>query len=533
MSKKMLMKYDIRTFLLREVLILIVSAILLVFAAFYISDTISYSMFWESNYEEKIEKQMDLLKKEEFSRFSLGRFMSQDFFSVVDHTGKVVYTSNNSQKQVVYKTEELSYIPNIYDDTYLATDTTFDRDNRELTTLTQYVRDGEDTYSLNGIIVLDGDYNIVYTTLNLKQTHFTKQEINYWAENAIDGYIANKYPFTTDSNHKYYLIIHRKELTNKDYSNVNKIPYYTLIVFFMIFLIIVYNVVRHIQLQLLKPLNMLEKGFVSVSKGETVNLDYEGAEEYKHIFQSFLSMQKQLSESEKKRIKSEQEKQDMITDISHDLKTPVSIILGYVKAIQSGLISDQEKEKYLTNIVQKCETISELTTVLNNYNELEHPQFTLNLVKEDICEAVRAYLAGRYDELSSLYHLNLDISIPEESIDWYFDKFQLIRVFENIISNTIKYGKEADTIYFSLEKVKYSIIIRIGDNGKPIEKDLRKHIFDPFRSGDRARGQGHGTGLGMSIAKKIVELHNGTIVLLDEGVEDMTNLYKITLKDAS
>ena len=60
MSKKVLMKYDIRTFLLREVLILIVSAILLVFAAFYISDTISYSMFWESNYEEKIEKQMDL-----------------------------------------------------------------------------------------------------------------------------------------------------------------------------------------------------------------------------------------------------------------------------------------------------------------------------------------------------------------------------------------------------------------------------------------------------------------------------------------
>ncbi len=223
-------------------------------------------------------------------------------------------------------------------------------------------------------------------------------------------------------------------------------------------------------------------------------------------------------------------RQKMLADISHDLRTPITVIQGYSKAIVDGVVPEENIEKYLNTIYQKSNRLSELVHAFYDYSRLEHPEFQLSMEEGDLSEYLRGYVAGKYEELE-LAGYELDVDIPESTTLASFDHMELSRVFENIISNSVKHNKPPMTLYVSMEqlKEKHQARIRIGDDGDGIPEELREHLFDPFVVGDEARSAKHGSGLGLSVAKRITEAHGGSIRLLPPQETSRSVMYEILL----
>ena len=144
---------------------------------------------------------------------------------------------------------------------------------------------------------------------------------------------------------------------------------------------------------------------------------------------------------------------------------------------------------------------------------MEHPEYKLVLEKMDICEYIRAYLAQKYNELY-INGVELDADIPENVIYCDIYKVQLKRVFENLVSNTLKHNKNKVSILFKIKKIDDKVRIIIADNGVGISKSIAKNIFEPFVVGEKSRTK-QGSGLGLALSKKIIEAHNGSIRLVD------------------
>ena len=107
----------------------------------------------------------------------------------------------------------------------------------------------------------------------------------------------------------------------------------------------------------------------------------------------------------------------------------------------------------------------------------------------------------------------LEAEIPEQSAEYSFDGVQMRRVFDNIFSNALKHNPKGTTIYVTLQQTERSIRIEIGDNGVGIPQEIRENLFEPFTVGDDSRNNRQGSGLGLAVAKKIVELHGGALFL--------------------
>lgn len=223
-------------------------------------------------------------------------------------------------------------------------------------------------------------------------------------------------------------------------------------------------------------------------------------------------------------------RQKMLADISHDLKTPITVIQGYSKAIVDGMVSEENMDKYLNTIYQKSNRLADLINEFYQYSRLEHPEFQLTMEPGDLSEYVREYVAGKYEELEVAGY-ELDVDIPEQSIYMPFDHVELCRVFENIITNTIRHNPAPTTIFVGMEflREKHQVRIRLGDDGEGIPEEIREHIFEPFVVGDESRNSKHGTGLGLSVAKRVVTAHGGKIRLLPTTETSWSTMYEIIL----
>ena len=280
--------------------------------------------------------------------------------------------------------------------------------------------------------------------------------------------------------------------------------------------------------RIVKPLGTLnaEMEQLSLSELSETELQSSGLTELDEITMSFERMTDRLKESEKERRSLEEGRAKMLADISHDLKTPITVIQGYSKAVLDGIADEETKKRYLTAIYNKSQMMSDLINSFHEFSKLDHPQFILNIEKHDICEYFREYLAMRYEELE-LAGCELETELPEEEVIISFDSAQLNRVFENIINNSLRHNKGNMTIFSGLTVTEDSVVIRLGDDGIGIPEAIREHIFEPFVTGNEARTSGGGSGLGMAISKKIVEAHGGELVLMPG--EERGTTYEIRL----
>ena len=263
------------------------------------------------------------------------------------------------------------------------------------------------------------------------------------------------------------------------------------------------------------PLVKLKKATQNIKEGNLdFVLDVEGKDEFSELCQDFEEMRRRLKESTEEKSLIEKENRELISNISHDLKTPITAVKGYVEGIMDGVADTPEKmDRYVRTIYNKTNEMDHLINELTFYSKIDTNRipYTFNKLNvedyfEDCSEEVGLELETRGIELVYANYVEKDVMVIA-------DGEQIRRVIHNIISNAIKYmDKPKGIIQIRIKDVGDFIQIEIEDNGKGIgPKDL-PYIFDRFYRVDKARSRAQGgTGLGLSIAKEIIKQHKGFI----------------------
>lgn len=217
----------------------------------------------------------------------------------------------------------------------------------------------------------------------------------------------------------------------------------------------------------------------------------------------------------------------MLSDIAHDIKTPITTICGYARTLTDGVVevSQEQQRKYLQAIYTKSMRMSELITMLFEYVKMDSEGFSLHTEQGDLGELLRESVVSLYTDFEEK-KIELEIEIPERDFPLEMDQTQMSRVIINILTNALKYNDAGTKVQVRLDEDYH---IRIADTGAPIEEELAEHIFEPFSRGDRARSTKGGSGLGLSIAHKIVEMHGGSLRLNTHCEDEYTKAFEIIM----
>ena len=267
----------------------------------------------------------------------------------------------------------------------------------------------------------------------------------------------------------------------------------------------------------------LDKMRIATKKIADGNFDYELDEkdfvEIPFLYNDFEKMRIKLKENEEEKILSENAARELVSNISHDLKTPLTAIRGYVEGILDGVASSPQKVRdYLTTIYNKTNDMTKLIDELLYYSRVSGNELSYNFEKTNVKEFFDDYVKDLYLELDTIrinfsYSANVD---ADTMID--IDREQIKRALNNIVANAVKYmDKEDPEIHFRVKENMDAINIRISDNGRGIdEKDL-PHIFERFYRSDASRNTKlGGSGIGLSIVKKVIENHEGSVVAISK-----------------
>lgn len=276
----------------------------------------------------------------------------------------------------------------------------------------------------------------------------------------------------------------------------------------------VYIFSRQIARKITRPLDKLATGFEEIASGKyDKRLNYETYFELMQIQHSFNVMSEKLDKIEKEKKKLEETKQKMLVDLSHDLRTPITTVQGYVEALQLGIITEKgERERTLNVIYNKIRIIAVLTEDIFELSKLEHSDYPFEVHPTDVSEFIRELLVEYYD-LFQAKRLILQYQIPSKEVIAPINNRLLYRAISNIISNALQYNTAGTTVFVSLIEDESKVYINIIDNGIGIPEDMRQSIFDAFVRVDDSRENNGGSGLGLTIAKHIVEKHGGSINL--------------------
>lgn len=456
----------------------------------------------------------ELLASGEYEKLNLKKLLgSTGYFEVLDGDGSVIY-SDFADSHEDYTSMEIFCIPE-YNSSHLFSSTEYTmEDGSRQTLVTERIQEKDTGYQADiGYMILDEKLKVIQSSLSFSRDEFTERELAFLTLKSDPEYLVYKYTFKDNNANDRILIMHVKKMDGLRYKKLTYLWKIFIPVYIAVYILIMLTFTIRMHRKVKEPLDMLNKGILDMSDGRRdMKISYQGPREFEAIFNSFNRMAQLFKESESSKERLIVEKQKMLADISHDLKTPITVIQGYARAIEDGLADAETQKQYLQRISAKTETLTEMINTFYDYSKLEHPEFRLVREKRDMAEFLREYLAGKYDEIE-LMQFHLEAEIPEEIIEYNFDSVQMQRVFDNIFSNALKHNPKGTTVYVTLWQTDKSIRMEIGDNGTGIPGEIQENLFEPFMVGDDSRNNKQGSGLGLAVAKKIVELHGGALFL--------------------
>ncbi len=285
----------------------------------------------------------------------------------------------------------------------------------------------------------------------------------------------------------------------------------------LILLMTGFAMVNWIYKALLKPMDQLQKATHEIKNGNldfTLDVDMDNDDEISRLCQDFEEMRIRLKESAEEKVQYDKESKELISNISHDLKTPITAIKGYVEGIRDGVASSPEKlDKYIRTIYNKANDMDRLIDELTFYSKIDTNKIPYTFSKinvasyfRDCVEDVGLELDASNIELGYFNYVDEDVMVIA-------DAEQMKRVINNIISNSVKYlDKKRGIINIRIKDVGDFIQVEIEDNGKGIAAKDLPNIFDRFYRTDSSRNSSKGgSGIGLSIVRKIIEDHGGKI----------------------
>ena len=264
-----------------------------------------------------------------------------------------------------------------------------------------------------------------------------------------------------------------------------------------------------------KPITVLKRATNEVKNG---NLDFrlEGtpSDEIRELCQDFDEMREHLKEQIGVRIQYEQDLRELISNISHDLKTPLTAIQGYAEGLLDGVANTKEKqEKYLRMIYTKASDMTTLVEELSYYTKIDANTIPYHFEQVELVPYFEQYLEKVGLDLEGKNcSLQFESELQKGQQVW-LDREQIKRVVSNIIGNALKYqDKEEGKIDIILHDAETMVEVEIKDNGSGITEEALPYIFERFYRADMSRNSKKGgTGLGLAIVKKVVVEHGGTV----------------------
>ncbi len=290
------------------------------------------------------------------------------------------------------------------------------------------------------------------------------------------------------------------------------------IILAMIMILVITGLILSIWLYrgIMTPLVKLTKATKSIRDG---NLDFHletdhNVLEVDELCEAFEEMRVKLKEANEAKIEFDKQNRELISNISHDLRTPITAVKGYCEGLMDGVADTSEKqERYVRTIYNKANEMDRLIGELSFYSKITTNRIPYVFTKVN----VRRYFDDAADEYrDELQAKNVSFSyentVPQDRMV-IADAEQIQRVMNNIISNSLKYmDKEEKKISMTVREVNDEVEVSIRDNGKGIEAKNIPHIFDRFYRTDSSRNSAMGgSGIGLSIVKKILEDHGGRV----------------------
>lgn len=375
---------------------------------------------------------------------------------------------------------------------------------------------------IEGILyqVVDMDGNIVYGTFDekiIKDKQEVITNINSTIKVGGNSYARISPILDENSNLKGAIVLqYNIKSTQKTDSDILFVLSNIMLVLPFVF-IIIFTIIyaKKLSKEINKPLKML---LDASNKIKNHNLDftiqYNENNEFSKLCNAFEDMRVNLKNSLIKQWDLEEKRRENIANIAHDLKTPLTIVGTYTEALLDGIIKKEKTNEYLEVIKRNNSRALVLLKDLNNVSNIENPNFSLKPIKVNIVEFIKSKEKD-YKLLCEKKGIDFKLCVEDlrrEKIEGKFDIKSLEQVLDNCISNSIRYTGKGDSIIINTvckdDVVEFSVV----DTGKGFSQEDLKNIFNKFYKGDKSRSftSGH-SGLGMYIAKTIVEKHGGSI----------------------
>ena len=268
----------------------------------------------------------------------------------------------------------------------------------------------------------------------------------------------------------------------------------------------------------MEPLEKLLEGANRIKDGNLgEEIQYQGEEEFENVCHVFNSMQRTILKDQQERIKNEKARTDMVTGISHDLRTPLTSIQGYIKGVLDHVAdTPQKRENYLRTAYESTEEMNILLQKLFDFSRMESGQMPFHMVKADLAEFAASYVAQKkavMDEKQIQFTFIREQEImPEISVDVE----QIRRVFDNLLENSLKYSSvQPVQVEIRISMTKTFVILVWKDNGKGVPEEKLSRIFERFYRCDEARSE-KGSGVGLYVVESIIKRHHGSITAQNE-----------------
>lgn len=376
---------------------------------------------------------------------------------------------------------------------------------------------------------LDNSYNVinVYGEKQSEETSYTSEDIleltSAYGETEYIGFYVQP-----ENISKRFLCIYDRDVMQLNSTvvlNETDTPD-VFWLFFPLSIIEILLISLYLKKKIKNPLDKIVEGMESLKSGDdNARISIKTEAEFEKIVNTFNAMAEELQTEKAEKEQLTKKKNQMLLELSHDIKTPVATIKSYANALEAGLVPEAKISDTYRLIDAKANRVHKLTDDMFMMLKMDNPDYRINPETVNLCEYLRQLCAEYYDEITEA-GFEFVIDIPENEINAKIDTDLFSRVVGNLLSNAKKYNKTGNTISVKLSAENNKISLTVCDNGSEIDKAFAKQMFSAFSRGDKARKTDGGTGLGLAISRIIVEKHGGTLNYSRKGNE---NVFEVEL----
>lgn len=347
--------------------------------------------------------------------------------------------------------------------------------------------------------------NIMSFKINRSQYEYQKDVIDNEVERERKEF-TTFYPVTIEEKNMYMIASGIPQGNIREVQNDGPFPF---LIGFVLFLVSFFYITK----RKMRQVEAMAEGVKEIAKG---NLRYripeKGNDELSLLAANMNQMAETLFANIEKERRIEKQKNELITNVSHDLRTPLTSIMGYLRLLRDSKYENKEQhDEYMRIAFSKSEQLKNLIEDLFEYTKLTNENIVLE--KQEVC--MNELLDQLIEELvpqAEEHSLVFIKKFPEERVYAAVDSEKIVRVFENLLMNAIKYSKDDGEIKVSLERQRRTMQIYVANYSEEFTREELGNLFERFYKKDQSRSRvTEGSGLGLAIAKSIVELQGGTI----------------------